>query len=119
MAELGVFGVCIKEEYGGLGLGKLAMCSSPRNCRAAGSAPARSARAREIAGELIMLGGTEEQKRKVAAAHRLWRVLPTAVFTEPDTGSDLAGPRTRAIRQMPASRSRARKTGSPTPRAPI
>jgi len=103
MAELGVFGVCIDEKYGGLGLGKLAMSvvseELSRGWICAGSLGTRS----EIAGELIGENGTEEQK-----AHWLPRiadgsVLPTAVFTEPDTGSDLASVRTRARRQADGS----------------
>ena len=98
MARLGVFGVCIDERYGGLGLGKLAMClvseELSRGWICAGSLGTRS----EIASELIGENGTEAQK-----AHYLPRladgsILPTAVFTEPDTGSDLASVRTRAVR---------------------
>ncbi|OBV11759.1 acyl-CoA dehydrogenase family protein [Erythrobacter dokdonensis] len=103
MAELGVFGVCIPEEHGGLGLGKLAMAvvseELSRGWICAGSLGTRS----EIAGELITHNGTPEQK-----AHFLPRIadgscLPTAVFTEPDTGSDLAAVRTRAARQADGS----------------
>ena len=103
MAELGVFGVCIAERHGGLGLGKLAMSvvseELSRGWICAGSLGTRS----EIAGELIGENGTEEQK-----AHWLPRiadgsVLPTAVFTEPDTGSDLASVRTRARQQSDGS----------------
>ncbi|QZD90273.1 acyl-CoA/acyl-ACP dehydrogenase [Qipengyuania aurantiaca] len=99
MAELGVFGVCIAEEYGGLGLGKQAMClvseELSRGWICAGSLGTRS----EIAGELIGENGTEAQKAKFLPRIADGSVLPTAVFTEPDTGSDLASVRTRATRQ--------------------
>nr|WP_050421418.1 acyl-CoA dehydrogenase family protein [Bradyrhizobium tropiciagri] len=98
MAELGVFGVCIDPEYGGLGLGKLAMAivseELSRAWIAAGSLGTRS----EIAGELISLAGTSEQKRRFLPGIASGKILPTAVFTEPDTGSDLAAVRTRASR---------------------
>ena len=98
MAELGTFGVCIPEEYGGLGLGKTAMCvvteELSRAWIAAGSLGTRS----EIAGELILLGGTDEQKADWLPKIATGEVLPTAVFTEPDTGSDLGSVRTRATR---------------------
>ncbi len=98
MAELGVFGVCIDPEYGGLGLGKLAMCivteELSRGWIATGSLGTRS----EIAGELIAIGGTPEQKRAWLPRIASGEVLPTAVFTEPDTGSDLGSLRTRAVR---------------------
>ena len=98
MAELGVFGVCIPEEHGGLGLGKLAMClvseELSRGWICAGSLGTRS----EIAGELILANGTQEQKRKFLPRLADGSILPTAVFTEPDAGSDLASVRTRAKR---------------------
>jgi (2S)-methylsuccinyl-CoA dehydrogenase len=98
MAELGVFGVCIGAEYGGQGLGKLAMCvvteELSRAWIAAGSLGTRS----EIAGELISLAGTAEQKARWLPGIASGAVLPTAVFTEPDTGSDLGSLRTRATR---------------------
>ena len=97
MAELGVFGVCIAEEYGGLGLGKTAMClvseELSRGWICAGSLGTRS----EIAGELIGENGTDEQKAKFLPKIADGSILPTAVFTEPDTGSDLASVRTRGI----------------------
>ncbi|MEZ5679816.1 MAG: acyl-CoA dehydrogenase family protein [Erythrobacter sp.] len=103
MADLGVFGVCIAEEYGGLGLGKLAMClvseELSRGWICAGSLGTRS----EIAGELIGENGTEEQKAKFLPKLADGSILPTAVFTEPDTGSDLASVRTRAVQQADGS----------------
>jgi (2S)-methylsuccinyl-CoA dehydrogenase len=103
MAALGVFGVCIAEEYGGLGLGKTAMClvseELSRGWICAGSLGTRS----EIAGELIGENGTEEQKARYLPRIADGSMLPTAVFTEPDTGSDLASVSTRAVRQSDGS----------------
>ena len=98
MAELGVFGLTIPEEYGGFGLSKMSMCvvseELSRGYIGVGSLGTRS----EIAAELILCGGTEEQKQhwlpKLASAE----ILPTAVFTEPNTGSDLGSLRTRAVK---------------------
>ena len=99
MAELGVFAICIEEEYGGLGLGKLAMSvvseELSRGWICAGSLGTRS----EIAGELIGRNGTPEQKARWLPGLADGSILPTAVFTEPDTGSDLASVRTRAVRR--------------------
>jgi (2S)-methylsuccinyl-CoA dehydrogenase len=98
MSELGVFGLTIAEEYGGLGLGKESMCvvseELSRGYIGVGSLGTRS----EIAAELILGSGTEEQKRKWLPSIASGEVLPTAVFTEPNTGSDLASLRTRAVR---------------------
>lgn len=103
MAALGVFGVCIPEGYGGLGLGKLAMAlvseELSRGWICAGSLGTRS----EIAGELIAENGTPEQKARWLPRIADGSCLPTAVFTEPDTGSDLAAVRTRGERQADGS----------------
>jgi len=98
LAEMGVFGLTIPEEYGGLGLSKASMVvvseELSRGYIGVGSLGTRS----EIAAELILAGGTDAQKEywlpKISAAE----VLPTAVFTEPNTGSDLGSLRTRAVK---------------------
>lgn len=99
LAGLGVFGLTIPEEFGGLGLSKEAMCivteELSRGYIGVGSLGTRT----EIAGELIRLGGTEEQKRYWLPRLASGEILPTAVFTEPNTGSDLASLTTRAVRR--------------------
>jgi (2S)-methylsuccinyl-CoA dehydrogenase len=99
LAEMGVFGLTVPEEFGGLGLGKVAMCLVSEALSGAylgvGSLGTRS----EIAAELIRLGGTEAQKARWLAPIASGEVLPTAVFTEPNTGSDLGSLRTRAVRE--------------------
>ncbi len=98
MAELGVFGLTIPEDFGGMALGKESMCvvseELSRGYIGVGSLGTRS----EIAAELILAGGTEEQKRKWLPKLASGELLPTAVFTEPNTGSDLASLKTRAVR---------------------
>jgi (2S)-methylsuccinyl-CoA dehydrogenase len=98
MAELGVFGLTIPEEYGGMGLSKVSMCVVSEELSRAyigvGSLGTRS----EIAAELILGGGTAEQKRRFLPGIAAGEILPTAVFTEPNTGSDLASLKTRAVR---------------------
>ena len=98
MAELGVFGLTIPERYGGLGLGKESMVivseELSRGYIGVGSLGTRS----EIAAELILLGGTDAQKEKWLPVIASGECIPTAVFTEPNTGSDLASLTTRAVR---------------------
>ncbi|MDQ2083892.1 acyl-CoA dehydrogenase family protein [Xanthobacteraceae bacterium Astr-EGSB] len=98
MAELGVFALTLPEDYGGMGLGKESMCvvseELSRGYIGVGSIGTRA----EIAGELILNSGTEEQKRHWLPKIASGEVLPTAVFTEPNTGSDLASLKTRATR---------------------
>ena len=98
MSEMGVFGLTIPEEFGGLGLPKSAMCvvseELSRGYIGVGSLGTRS----EIAAELILCGGTDDQKAKWLPRIASGETLPTAVFTEPNTGSDLGSLRTRAVR---------------------
>jgi (2S)-methylsuccinyl-CoA dehydrogenase len=98
MAELGVFGLTIPEEFGGFGMGKIAMCvvseELSRGYIGTGSLGTRS----EIAAELILIGGTDDQKQKWLPRIASGEILPTAVFTEPNTGSDLGSLRTRAVK---------------------
>jgi len=98
MSELGVFGLTVPEEYDGLGLGKMSMCvvseELSRGYIGVGSLGTRS----EIAAELILTGGTQAQKDKWLPQIATGAILPTAVFTEPNTGSDLASLRTRAVK---------------------
>ena len=97
LAEMGVFGLTIPEEFGGLGLSKASMVvvseELSRGYIGVGSLGTRS----EIAAELILCGGTDAQKAKWLPGLASGEILPTAVFTEPNTGSDLGALRTRAV----------------------
>ena len=99
MGALGVFGLTIPEEFGGHGLGKTAMCvvseELSRGYIGVGSLGTRS----EIAAELILRGGTQAQKDHWLPKIASGEILPTAVFTEPNTGSDLGALRTRAVKE--------------------
>ena len=110
MAELGVFGLTIPEEFGGLGLGKTSMCvvseELSRGYIGVGSLGTRS----EIAAELLLNGGTDAQKEKYLPAIASGEILPTAVFTEPNTGSDLGSLRTRAVKDGDTYRITGNKT---------
>ena len=110
MADLGVFGLTIPEEFGGMGLGKESMCvvseELSRGYIGVGSLGTRT----EIAAELIIANGTDEQKQKWLPRLASGEVLPTAVFTEPNTGSDLASIKTRAIKDGGVYRVQGNKT---------
>ncbi|MFM7346194.1 MAG: acyl-CoA dehydrogenase family protein, partial [Tagaea sp.] len=110
LASLGVFGLTVPEEFGGAGLGKEAMCAVSeelsRGFLGVGSLGTRA----EIAAELILGAGTEEQKSRFLPGLASGAILPTAVFTEPDSGSDLASIRTRAVRDGDVYRVTGNKT---------
>jgi (2S)-methylsuccinyl-CoA dehydrogenase len=97
LAEMGVFGLTIPEEFGGFGLSKESMVvvseELSRGYIGVGSLGTRS----EIAAELILCGGTPAQKAQWLPKLASGEILPTAVFTEPNTGSDLGSLRTRAV----------------------
>ena len=97
LANLGVFGLTIPEEYGGTGLDKISMCvvseELSRGYIGVGSLATRT----DIASELILCGGTSEQKEYWLPKISTGEIMPTAVFTEPNTGSDLGNLQTRAI----------------------
>ena len=96
LANLGVFGLTIPEEYGGTGLDKISMCvvseELSRGYIGVGSLATRT----DIASELILCGGTSEQKEYWLPKISTGEIMPTAVFTEPNTGSDLGNLQTRA-----------------------
>ena len=98
LAELGVFGLTLPEEWSGSGLGKVSVCvvteELSRGFLGVGSLATRS----EIAGELVLQNGTQAQKDRWLKPLATGEVWPTAVFTEPNTGSDLASISTRAVR---------------------
>lgn len=110
LAEMGVFGLTIPEDMGGFGLSKASMVvvseELSRGYIGVGSLATRS----EIAAELILCGGTDEQKSKWLPKIASGEILPTAVFTEPNTGSDLGSLRTRATKDGDTYRITGNKT---------
>lgn len=110
MAELGVFAITIPQNYDGLGMSKQAMCITTeelsRGYIGVGSLATRS----EIAAELILRGGRDDQKERYLSRLATGAILPTAVFTEPNTGSDLANLSTRATHDADSYRITGNKT---------
>jgi (2S)-methylsuccinyl-CoA dehydrogenase len=98
MGALGVFGLTAPEDWGGAGLGKVAMCvvteQLSRGYIGTGSLPTRA----EIAVELLIAHGTDDQQARFLPGLVSGEIIPTAVFTEPEAGSDLGSLRTRAVR---------------------
>ena len=98
LAEMGVFAVCIPEQYGGHASGRLAMCviteELSRGYLGVGSLATRA----EIAAELILKSGTGEQKQRYLPGIASGDIVPAILVTEPDAGSDLAGLKTRAVK---------------------
>jgi alkylation response protein AidB-like acyl-CoA dehydrogenase len=98
MAELGYFGVIFPVEDGGMGLDYISMAivteELSRGWLSVGSVMTRNI----ITGTLISANGTPEQKKKFLPPIARGEILTAAAFTEPDSGSDTASFKTRAVK---------------------
>jgi acyl-CoA dehydrogenase len=99
MKELGLFGLSIPEEYGGLGL------TMEEEALVAFEIGKTSPAFRSIFGtnngigaQGILIDGTEEQKRKYVPRLATGEIISSFCLTEPDSGSDAASLKTRADR---------------------
>jgi (2S)-methylsuccinyl-CoA dehydrogenase len=97
MAELGVFGLTIPEDFSGMGLSKQAMCVAAEELSRGFIGVGSIATPGEVAADLIVNHGTEKQRRRLLRKIAFGQILPAVAFTEPESGSDLASMRTRAV----------------------
>jgi (2S)-methylsuccinyl-CoA dehydrogenase len=99
IAEQGFFASSIPEEYGGTGLGSLAMVITTEELSIASLAAAGSLITRpEILAKAILRGGTDDQKAKWLPKLASGEVMVAIAVTEPDAGSDVAAVTCRAER---------------------
>ncbi|MDR4125682.1 acyl-CoA dehydrogenase family protein [Yanghanlia caeni] len=98
MKELGLFGISIPEEYGGIGL------SMAQECEVAYELGRTALAFRSVAGTNIGIGsqgilmdGTPEQKAEYLPRIASGELIISFALTEPDAGSDAASLRTRAV----------------------
>lgn len=99
MKELGLFGVAVPEEYGGLDL------DMETECLVAMELGQTSPAFRSVAGTNIGIGsqalvlfGTPEQKQKWLPGIASGDLIASFALTEPEAGSDAASLKTRAVR---------------------
>ncbi|WP_027480591.1 acyl-CoA dehydrogenase family protein [Deinococcus pimensis] len=99
-ADLGLFGLSIPEEYGGLGLDMVSKCALYEALGHAhmGFGGVISAHASIGTTGLVTLG-TEEQKRRFLPRMATGETIAGFAITEPTSGSDAANIRTRAERR--------------------
>lgn len=99
MREMGLFGLSIPEDYGGLGLG---MSDEVEVAMQLGRAsPAFRSRAGTnigIGSQAIIFGGTEEQKQKYLRKLATGKLIGSFALTEPEAGSDAASVKTSATK---------------------
>lgn len=98
MAEMGFFGMSIPLEYGGIGMGNLMMIIATEELSAASLPAAGSLITRpEVLSKALLQGGTEAQKQRWLKPVARGELMVGVAVTEPDTGSDVASIRCRAI----------------------
>ncbi|WP_025916833.1 acyl-CoA dehydrogenase family protein [Herminiimonas sp. CN] len=97
MKEMGLFGLSIPEEYGGIGL------SMSQECQVAFELGQTALAFRSVFGtnvgigsQGILMDGTEEQKREFLPRVASGELIMSFALTEPDAGSDAAALKTRA-----------------------
>jgi acyl-CoA dehydrogenase len=95
--ELGFVGVFIPEAYGGAGLGFLEHCLINEEFWRVDAGIAHFILAGTFGSELILLFGTEEQKKKWVPPLVKAQAITGAAITEPDAGSDVSSIRTEAL----------------------
>ncbi len=95
-AETGLFGVSIPEEYGGLGGGSFENCIVVEELSKACLGVSVSYAASLLGAYPILLGGSEEQKKKYLSQIASGKKLAAFGLTEANAGSDAQGIRTEA-----------------------
>jgi alkylation response protein AidB-like acyl-CoA dehydrogenase len=99
LAELGLMGVCLPEEYGGAGLGTLEWALVMEELARVDAGVALSLAAHHsLAAAHLTLAGSEEQKRRFLAPLAAGEKVGCWGLTEPGSGSDAGGMRTTAVR---------------------
>jgi butyryl-CoA dehydrogenase len=100
MAELGLFGLTVPEEYGGSGKGKTEFCIAIEElCRASAAVAAIFRVSLSLAIHPVIAFGSNEQKQKYLPAHASGKRLACFGLTEAGAGSDPAAMQTTARRR--------------------
>ena len=99
MAELGLFGLAIPEEYGGQGLSMLAQCvANEQLSRTNACFRTRIGTNNGIGSQGILIAGTEEQRRKYLPRLATGELVGAFALSEPNAGSDASRIQTTAVR---------------------
>jgi alkylation response protein AidB-like acyl-CoA dehydrogenase len=100
LGALGIMGIAVPEEYGGAGLGALAVATVVEEvARFDGSLALTVASHNGLGTSHIVHFGTEEQRRRYLPALARGEKLAAWALTEPGSGSDAAALRTTAVRR--------------------
>ncbi|WP_116043925.1 acyl-CoA dehydrogenase family protein [Amycolatopsis palatopharyngis] len=99
MADLGLLGINIPEEYGGSGADELTTCLIMEELARRSGTVANALLLAKLQSELIMRAGNEDQRRNYVPDIVSGRRICLIAVTEPDAGTDVASIRTTATRQ--------------------
>lgn len=95
-AELGFLAVFVPEEYGGAGYGYLEQCLIIEEFARVDTGVAQAIESTFFGSQILLLFGSEEQKKKYLPALCSGQMRMGVAVTEPDAGSDVASISTRA-----------------------
>ena len=98
MAQSDLFTIYIPEEYGGTGMGSMALAVATEELSRYCGGVAVSYAANALGAMPILLMGSEEQKKKYLPQLASGEKLCAFALTEPEAGSDAGGVKTRAIK---------------------
>lgn len=99
LAEVGLTGVAIPEEYGGSGLGETGLCLVMEELTRGDFATAVTFGAHASIGAMsVLVGGTEEQKRRWLPDMAAGKLLGAYALSEADAGSDPGAMKTTAVK---------------------
>ncbi|MDV7082777.1 acyl-CoA dehydrogenase [Rhodococcus sp. IEGM 248] len=99
LGEQDLMGISVPEEFGGLGLSTKTQLIAIEEVARTDAALASIYTAHYLGLEPILVGGTEEQKRRWLPRLASGELLAGFALTEPDAGSDIASMRTTARRE--------------------
>ena len=99
LAKTGIFGLCFPEEYGGYGGSAIDFALAVEElCYGSEAASACYLLPVFFAGQMILLNGSEEQKRTYLPRIIAGEMKGAFALTEPEAGSDASAVRTKAVR---------------------
>src|SRR4051794_3726155 len=100
MGQLGLLGILIPEEWGGIGMSTVGFVAAMEQIGLADQSVAAAWQAHLTIGSLpLLMFGNDEQRERWLRPLAEGRVLGAFGLTEPDAGSDARGIRTRAERR--------------------
>jgi alkylation response protein AidB-like acyl-CoA dehydrogenase len=97
-AENGLVAAWASEEYGGAGVGSLGLAVLTEQLARVDMGHCTSIITASFGCEAIYAYGTEEQKRAYITPVCEGKLISAGAYTEPDAGTDVAGYRTRAVK---------------------